>query len=132
MKTTLITFMIATTVFMSVSCRESNENRSAEGASRSDGMRKIYVALTSYENEHGQFPNSLSDLVSERALKTEELLIARLDGSLQRPEYFPKAQRVADSLLAFDPGCGTGRIIILVDGSVRTEVNSNKTEDKGP
>jgi hypothetical protein len=89
-------------------------------------MIKIYRALTLYESEYGHFPNSLTDIVVDQSLATEELLLYRLDGSLQRPEYFPTARKGNDTLLAFDLGQDTDKIIYHVDGSVAAEVKNKK------
>ncbi len=129
---TLPALIIASIVLMAVSCSVSNDYRSAEIPSRPEGMMKIYSALTSYELEYGHFPNNLTDLVGERALTTEELLISRLDGSLQRPEYFPTARRGSDALLAIDLGQGTGRLIVHLDGSVGAEVKNKKSKQTAP
>ena len=108
-------------MLMGISCQQQGRDRSIEPAAQSGSMKKIYLALISYEQEHGQFPDSLSDLVDQGALTTEDLLVRRVDGSLGKPEYFPKAEGGTSALLAFKPDGGTGRIIVNLDGSVRSE-----------
>ncbi len=128
MKTALLALATVSVMLMAVSCRQSKGDRSIEPAAESGSMKKIYLALIDYEVEHGQFPDSLSDLVDQGALTPEDLLFRRVDGSLDNPEYFPKAEGGTSALLAFEPDRNADRIIVNVDGSVRSE---SKTEQGG-
>ena len=133
MKIALFSLTIASAVLMSISCGVSKDDRSDALASRSGNMKKIYVALVSYKAEHGKIPDSLSILVSKGLLTAEDLIIRRVDGKLQRPEYFPNAQEGTAALLAFESDPEAGRIIINLDGSVRSKTKKpNKAQMATP
>jgi len=115
---TLLSLTLVLISLATAACRDSQKDHAIEAASEPRSLKPIYLALIAHELEHGQFPVSLSELVEDQTLKPDEILMRRLDGSLQIPDYFPDVKRGSDALLAFDQGDGI-RVIVQVDGSAR-------------
>jgi hypothetical protein len=128
MNAALRALAITSAMVMAVSCGRSKDDRGIEPVAQSRGMKKIYLALMSYEVKHGHLPNRLSDLVDKGLVTKEDLLFRRVDGSLDKLEYFPKAKEGTSALLALEPDRDTGKIIVNVDGSIHSE---SKTERVG-
>jgi hypothetical protein len=127
----LTLFTLASVFLASASCRDSQQGQTVGLSSEGGSLTTIHAGLVAYEMKHGRFPRSLSELVKAHELTPEEVLLRRLDGSLQSPDYFPDAKGGTAPLLAFDRGDGQ-LIVVQVDGAVRgAEEDEKSGEDPG-
>lgn len=96
-------------------------NPKREQMQRMQQLKKIYIAMSNYDNDFGAFPEKLEALVTEGLIKADDLIIKDGDGELVNYVYYPGYNTAKDSriVLIKCPAADEAHVIHLrLDGSV--------------